>query len=99
MEHPNVTTSYESTIKIVQLSAKLITAWLDDPEAFTLGKSLDYLMKDGSPEAKYYATLLDKKIRTSIVLSMALKNGLEHSLRLGEKSMNCLFDDLCTHYS
>ncbi|CAG8596042.1 11881_t:CDS:2 [Funneliformis mosseae] len=65
-------------------------------EAFTLRKSLDYLMKDGSPEvAKYYATLLDKKFKASIVLLLrVLNSGLEHSLRLKEKSTRHLFDDL-----
>ncbi|CAG8681660.1 17863_t:CDS:2, partial [Acaulospora morrowiae] len=51
-------------------------------EAFTLRKSLDYLIKDGIPEAKYYATLLDKKFKASITRCRE------------EKSTRRLFDDL-----
>lgn len=42
-------------------------------ETFILRRSLDYLMKDGSPEAKNYATLLDKNSRQVMFVAEGFK--------------------------
>ncbi|CAB4443211.1 unnamed protein product [Rhizophagus irregularis] len=56
-------------------------------ETFILRRSLDYLMKDGSPEAKNYATLLDKNSRQVMFVA-------EEAVHLSQKTSHVAAEEV-----